>query len=141
MQKNRLFTAALCVTLTFSLPVRAACSDDASLLALRTRMMVSALSCGGKSDYNTIVRKHRYSLLAAQRGVAGSMATGGVSAYDGWVTELANQLGLFRAEAGDNYCPAALKELHEVAHLKNAAALRVMSDKLRAPYPAIEGCN
>lgn len=96
----------------FALPAKAKCLRPAEQTAvqmrlLQTDLMVAALSCHRKPDYNAFVTKHRDVLIQSGRQlralfhrVHGNSATPALNSY---VTKLANSASM-QSLNGDDYC-------------------------------------
>jgi hypothetical protein len=105
MKKGVLRLAAFAVAIAMpATSVQAQCWSEASVTAakirdLETMLMVAALRCRGQSnrmlsDYNHFVRQSRTALVRVNDQLRAQFApTGGLNAYDRYVTSIANRYG------------------------------------------------
>lgn len=113
---------------------------EAPVLALRTDLMVAALGCGQRSEYNAVVRRHRTTLARAEREMIAAFDQAAVSRdYDTWITTLANERSLALAADRVTFCARTRAVFREAkAASANAAALQALSTRRSVAYPPLE---
>jgi hypothetical protein len=123
---------------TLGLSAKAACLFPAEKSAvqirlLQTDLMVAALSCDRKHEYNAFVTRHRDELVKGGRGlralferVHGKSAK---SSLNGYVTKLANDASM-RSLKADNYCGAMATLFNQVLTI-SPAGIAVLAEQVR----------
>lgn len=122
------FAVAAAITgLTAGSAIAASCidrNDKAAfhVRALQTDLMVAALTCGAKPEYNTFARKFQHTLIdhgvalkALFRGLHGASAEKALNAY---VTALANRASQRSISRRDQYCEHTLRTFTALTGLK-----------------------
>lgn len=123
-----LFTAAGCAAIvSFAAPVNDAraleISDPVERMAVRARvvqseMMVAALSCGLRSQYNAVVVEFKSELVAHGHVLRSMFArthgAGGQLALDRFVTKLANDASIRSNRSRSAYCKGAERTFADV---------------------------
>lgn len=108
------------------------CSDPAEqshfeVTALKTELMVVALICEERDNYNAFIQRYRPSLIEADRGFTAyfnrALGRAGVRQLDAYVTALANSRQQGAQVLGSDFCPRNRVLFEEVAALGSAADL------------------
>jgi hypothetical protein len=124
--------------------------DSMSVRALQTRLMVAALACNARDNYNEFVNRYRPHLAGHGRALRGyferSFGRGAQRALDVYVTDLANRAsqlsnadrGAFCAHSADSLTALLAAAKHDGAHVlaQMAGGLPVLAG--RDPGP---GCD
>ncbi len=128
-----LLTAGLVAGQMLAAPLAAAqCvrpAEHASLdiTALKTSLMVTALTCGADERYNAFVRKYQPELAAQDRALGSYFSRiGGRNsrkAHDDYVTQLANSRSQDGTRQGSRFCSYNLPVFDEVMALRNSSEL------------------
>lgn len=80
-------------------------NSAATVLALKTELMISALQCSGKQSYNTVILRFRGEMLLGERTLRSWFTRNlGERAYDEYVTNLANYRSREASMAYPAYC-------------------------------------
>ncbi len=124
------FAVAVAITgLTASSAIAATCNDRTEkaafhVRALQTDLMVAALTCGAKTQYNGFARKfqntlvdHGMALKALFRSLHGARSDKALNAY---VTALANRASQRSISSRDQYCEHTLRTFSALTNLKPA---------------------
>lgn len=105
-------------------------SDDYSafdITALKTKLMVTALTCGADEKYNAFVMKYRPELTSQDKALGSyfSRAHGrrARQQHDDYVTQLANSQSQTGLQQGSLYCRYNLGTFDEVMALRSGAEL------------------
>jgi hypothetical protein len=132
----RLFGAALAVTAIMSGPAQALtcpASDEQNSLtvrALQSKLMVAALTCSARSDYNDFVRRytpyladHAVSLRRWFRKLHGGRSTREI---DRFVTSLANNASMKSINDRAAFCAASRSAFAELLGAPGAESRRIL---------------
>ncbi|WNJ99618.1 hypothetical protein L2D14_17360 [Thalassospiraceae bacterium LMO-JJ14] len=124
------FAVAVAITgLTAGSAIAASCNDRSEkaafhVRALQTDLMVAALTCGAKPQYNSFARKfqntlvdHGMALKALFHHLHGSRADKALNAY---VTALANRASQRSIARRDQYCEHTMRTFSALTGLKPA---------------------
>jgi len=124
------FAVAVAITgLTAGSAIAASCNDRSDkaafhVRALQTDLMVAALTCGARPEYNSFARKfqntlinHGVALKALFRNLHGAGAEKALNAY---VTALANRASERSIARRDQYCEHTLRTFTALSGLKPA---------------------
>lgn len=124
------FAVAAAITgLTAGSAIAASCDDRTGTAAfhvrsLQTDLMVAALTCEARPEYNSFVRKFRTTLVdhgaalkALFRSLHGARADKALNAY---VTALANRASQRSISKRDHYCETTLRTFSALKDLKPA---------------------
>ena len=116
--------------------------ESASMIALRTDIMVHALSCGNTSSYNGFIYRNRPALAKAERNVMKDFqgSAKGIAGYDTWITELSNERSNYSMTQGDDYCPEAQIFFKQIVPIKTISALLKMAVKQNISYSPTPAC-
>ena len=113
------FAAAQCV--------RSADHAAFDITALKTSLMVTALTCAAGERYNAFVRKYQPELTAQDRALNGyfirANSRSGRKQHDDYVTQLANSRSQEGTRQGSVYCNYNLPVFDEVMALRNGTEL------------------
>lgn len=86
--------------------------------ALQTELMVAALSCRARGDYNSFVRKFEAPLVANGKNLRAyfreTFAGNGDRRLDSYITRIANQASSKRISMGADYCDQAMASFQKV---------------------------
>ncbi len=97
------------------------------ITALKTKLMVTALTCGADEKYNAFVMKYRPELASQDKALGSYFSrTNGRRArqqQDDYVTQLANSQSSTGLRQGNLYCRYNLGTFDEVMALRSAAEL------------------
>ena len=128
-----LLTAGLVAGQLLAAPLAAAqCvrpADHASLdiTALKTTLMVTALTCSADERYNAFVRKYQPELAAQDRALNGYFqrvnSRNARKVHDDYVTQLANSRSQDGTRQGSLFCSHSLPVFDEVMALRNGTEL------------------
>lgn len=143
-----LAAAGCAAVVTFVAPLNVAhafeISDPVERLAVRARvvqseMMVAALSCGLRSQYNAVVAEFQTELVSHGR-VLRSMFTrthgaGGQKALDRFITQLANDASIRSNRARSAYCDSAKRTFKDVLSRR----VQLVDSGVRAVQEAANG--
>ena len=113
-------------------PASAACLGPADaatfeVVALKTEMMVTALSCGLNRSYDDAVRRFRPQFAARDRALAAYFrrtdGRRGQARHDAYLTQMANARSQAQGRDGDDGCARGQALFGEVAALRSDADL------------------
>lgn len=113
----------------------ASCNDPADKAAfhvrsLQTELMVAALTCGARSDYNDFAVKFRDSLIdqgrALKRSFRASLGSGADRELNAYITALANRASQRSIASRDKYCARAARTFAALSQM-NAVELAAFS--------------
>ena len=97
------------------------------ITALKTKLMVTALTCGADEKYNAFVMKYRPELASQDKALSSYFArANGRRArqqHDDYVTQLANSQSSTGLRQGSLYCGYNLSTFDEVMALRSGAEL------------------
>jgi len=103
------------------------------IVALKTTLMVAALSCGESHAYNDMMTRFLPFMRAQQAAVDGYFqrvnGPDGRAREDGFMTQLANDASQEGAGLGDGYCGGAAALFDAVLSLPDQAALQALADR------------
>ena len=142
----RLMLSSLLAASLLSSPLLAAeCTRPAEhtaleITALKTQLMVMALTCKADERYNAFVIKYRPDLVQADKSLNTyfSRASGrnAAKSRDDYVTQLANSQSQTGLKQGSAFCDRNLGVFDEVMALRNNAELtEFASGRMSAPQP------
>lgn len=113
------FAAAQCV--------RSADLAAFDITALKTSLMITALTCAADERYNAFVRKYQPELAAQDRALNGHFtrvnSRSGRKQHDEYVTQLANSRSQDGTRQGSSFCNYNLPVFDEVMALRNGTEL------------------
>ncbi len=97
------------------------------ITALKTKLMVTAVTCGEDNKYNAFIMKFRPELASEDKALNGffsrANARRGRQQHDDYVTQLANSQSQTGLRQGSLYCRYNLRTFDEVLALRNGAEL------------------
>ena len=97
------------------------------ITALKTKLMVTALTCGENDKYNAFVIKYRPELTEQDKALNGyfnrANARRGRQQHDDYITQLANSQSQTGLRQGSLYCRYNLGTFDEVMALRSGAEL------------------
>ncbi len=110
-------------------------------VALQTELMQTALSCHGDAKYGTFVTTYKADLVAQRDILAGffkrAYGARSQSAFDGYMTQLANAQSQQNLKSGELYCGFGDEVLDHAQSLKTQKAL----DDYAAQVPVQQSLN
>lgn len=151
MLVSGLLAVALTSNLAAAQCVRPADYPAFDITALKTKLMVTALTCSADEKYNAFVIKYRPELVSQDKALNGffNRAHGrrARQQHDDYVTQLANSQSQLGLAQGSLFCRYNLGTFDEVMALRNGAELTdfaagksitqpVISTECAAPAPA-----
>jgi hypothetical protein len=113
------------------------------LTALKSALMVTALTCHAEERYNQFVGRYRADLLKAERALGGYFvrAHGGQKAFDDYITSLANAQSEADIRLGATICDQRLAMFDRVMALSGTAELPRFAGSQAIPQPnPVEDC-
>ena len=97
------------------------------IAALKTKLMVTALTCGENEKYNDFVRKFQPELVSQDKALNGyftrANARRGRQQHDDYITQLANSESQTGLRQGSLFCRYNLSTFDEVMALRSSAEL------------------
>jgi len=97
------------------------------ITALKTKLLVTALTCGENEKYNAFVNKYRPELTQQDQALNGHFsranARRGRQQHDDYITQLANSESQTGLRQGSLFCRYNLGTFEEVMALRNGAEL------------------
>lgn len=129
----RIFLSCLVAAgLTASPVLAATCAQPADtkamdITALKTQLMVTALTCNADDRYNAFILKYRPDLAQTDKALATfftrSYGRNGAKQRDDYVTQLANSQSQTGLKQGSLYCVRTMSIFEEVMALRNSNEL------------------
>ena len=140
------FAGLLCSHIATAQCVRPTDTTAFEVTGLKTRLMVTALTCQSDARYNDFVTKYRSELTSEDRNLNGyfSRVHGRNSAKfrDDYVTQLANSESQVGVRQGSLFCNQNLPIFDEVMALRSGAELSNYAGAKSVSQPiAIGGCQ
>lgn len=97
------------------------------ITALKSKLMVTALTCGEQDKYNAFIGKYRAELTSEDKALNGYFnrvnARRGRQQHDDYITQLANSQEQTGVRQGSLFCRYNLSTFDEVMALRNGAEL------------------
>jgi hypothetical protein len=107
--------------------------------ALKTRLMIAALSCGATDRYNGFVTKNRSGLVAQEKNLTQYFARNygktSQKAQDDYITQLANLQAQRRTRDADSFCKDTAGTFDEIVVLKTTSDLTSLASAKQVPQP------
>ena len=113
------------------------------LAALKSALMVTALTCHAEERYNQFIGRYRADLVKAERALGSYFvrAHGGQKAFDDYVTSLANAQSEADIRLGGTICDQRLAMFDRVMALSSTAELPRFAGTQAIPQPKpVEDC-
>ncbi len=99
--------------------------------AMKTRLMIAALSCGGTAQYNGFITKNRQTLVTQEKALAlyfsRNYGKRGQAEQDDYITALANLQAQRRTRDTDAFCKDSTAMFDDVAKVKAPAELMTVA--------------
>ncbi len=113
--------------------------------ALQTQLMVGALACDFRDQYNEVVLKHRGELADSRTSIvryfSRTQGARGQTAFNNFDTELANVQSSHSLRRGDQFCREIRPVFAEVLNLPNAGEVQKYATARNLPQPiAVAAC-
>jgi hypothetical protein len=144
--RRRLAPLAACLLLApFDGAFAASCGESSAheafdVQGLKSELMVTALSCNAKDQYDSFIGKFRPNLLAEEERLNGYFRTTyGKNAqreHDNYITELANVQSKGGLRAGTIFCQQRMAMFDEVGVLESSADLARYAEAKDIVQPA-----
>lgn len=107
--------------------------------AMKTRLMIAALSCGGTPQYNSFITKNRQGLVAQEKALAlyfsRNYGRRGQVEQDDYITALANIQAQRRTRDTDAFCKDTTGIFDDVAKIKAPADLAAVASSKPIAQP------
>jgi hypothetical protein len=104
---------------------------------LKSEMMVTAITCGLRNDYNQVIERFRPELLQGETQARSQFRS--TSSYDHYVTELANVQSKAGVEQyGDDFCHSQADMFTRLLALPDNTAFHAYAATHRPPQPAAQ---
>lgn len=147
----RKFVAALALASLMPMTAQAACAtkaeaDAMNLRALKSALMVAALSCNQQSSYNAFINKNQSMFSADGAQVKGYFvrAYGGSAEYqlNRFVTKLANEASqVSMGQESDAYCKSMQEAFKNAVSLDKAGVAQLAASPRYASLHSIRTCT
>lgn len=109
--------------------------------ALQTQLMVGALACDFRDQYNEVVLKHRGELADSRTSIvryfSRTQGARGTTAFNNFDTELANVQSSFSLRRGDQFCREIRPVFAEVLNLPNPGEVQKYASARNLPQPIV----
>ena len=113
--------------------------DSLMIAGVKSRFMVAALACNGKTGFNAFINKNRPALLAAEKVTTGYFSKhygrAAMSMQDEYITNLANAQSQRRLRNNTAFCQDTLKVMDDAQSISSSADLIAFAKKYPAPQP------
>ena len=121
--------------------VSAAEEPDFAVQALKSTMMLTALTCGAQPKYNAVIRRFKADIHRSEIRVSHWFSQAypreGQVRYDNFVSELANVQSLETArKLSEGYCSGAIKLFADILKLHRGPDLVTLAQSRGFPQPS-----
>lgn len=107
--------------------------------ALKTQLMIAALSCGNTDRYNGFVTKNRTGLVVQEKALSGyftrNYGKSGQKAQDDYITQLANMQAQRRTRDTDAFCKDTAGTFEAAANVKTVTDLTTLATAKQVVQP------